>query len=609
MSHGTGVAISSACGLHTTADGGQTFQPSGYRFSPNSVSEKALYKDGNNIYVGTQEGLFVSRDGGATFRQTFSMDIWNSYRATGPFLCQWIMQLYALTIDTIYASGSTVIIGANVGLLVSTDAGETFKFPKVLNNGYVIDPIYRVTGIKKVGTKIYVGMEDAAGASLRTKRPDEAGQCAVVSTLPDFGLLVSSDNGTNFEAVTLPTPMNSVTALDASGNQIVALGGTGANKYSNSATVSVSLDAGATFQQSPLTTRVLNGESSIAIIPGTDKVLLSTYMGYSGGTSWLYVSQDKGLSFGDLKPAVNLPPGAHTFTVLHKGTKTYLTSSAGVHISDNNGANFTTLKKHSSDACYYPWWKLGGAATFADGTGEGLKLYLSPYSTGSYNHFAVRSDDGANTFVRSSAAPLASSQPRNLVYDQDTLVLFSEGEGLKTSDDNGATWSAASLSYTFKGKPAKIFVYRRQYPNMPSRFYYSKDGQNLIAPFPDSNADKILDAYSNGSRLVTHESNGRWNSMDRCFYENGSKSGCITLVTGDANRLKVMPSGLFSLVRKLSYSTDDGKTFTEAVGTPSTSNSLFMIGTYYYLTSMQSDYLYISTDGGRTFTPQTAELR
>ncbi|HEX4926015.1 MAG TPA: hypothetical protein VFV50_18120, partial [Bdellovibrionales bacterium] len=58
------------CGLFRSRDEGRTYQTIE---TPDAIFSQALTVDGDSIYIGTLSGLYISRDGGATFTHSLSI--------------------------------------------------------------------------------------------------------------------------------------------------------------------------------------------------------------------------------------------------------------------------------------------------------------------------------------------------------------------------------------------------------------------------------------------------------------------------------------------------------------------------------------------------------
>src|SRR5262249_15558164 len=120
------VAQSPGRGLSVSTDRGGTFT------SPMTFSGTVYcsFVDGQNVYVGTSQGLWISADGGRTFAlKEIPMNGINS------------------GVVAVYASGKAIYAGTMFGLSVSRDGGVTFEQK---SNSYV-------NGIAGEGNAAYIG--------------------------------------------------------------------------------------------------------------------------------------------------------------------------------------------------------------------------------------------------------------------------------------------------------------------------------------------------------------------------------------------------------------------------------------------------------------------
>ncbi|MBF0442301.1 MAG: hypothetical protein HQK54_10375 [Oligoflexales bacterium] len=109
-------------GLFVSRDGGGTFS-----LIQGGAQMKCIGGALGNIYVGTENGLLISKDYGKTFTSTEKMEAWKSTGCGQSGICG------GFTVDSINLSGTNVYAGksassiADSGIMISGDSGVTWR--------------------------------------------------------------------------------------------------------------------------------------------------------------------------------------------------------------------------------------------------------------------------------------------------------------------------------------------------------------------------------------------------------------------------------------------------------------------------------------------------
>ena len=179
---------------------------------PNGGDIKALFTNGNEIFAGTNRGVYLSTENG------------RSWQAVNNGMIDAVV--FALV-----KSGNTLLAGTDPGLLRSTDNGQTWE---TISNGLTSRG---VTALATNGTAFFAGT-------------------------PDQGVFRSLDNGQTWQAINNGLTQTNVTSLTATpravlrpvlvtviSKPITPPAETGPSGF---ATLSISIVAGATVKHSPL---------------------------------------------------------------------------------------------------------------------------------------------------------------------------------------------------------------------------------------------------------------------------------------------------------------------------------------------------------------------
>jgi hypothetical protein len=176
------------------------------RIEGNFCTFEALFQDGNNLFAGTNAGIFLSRDSGL----------------------HWTL-LSQLSAETFTRSGNNLLAGTSVGVWISTDNGTTWNLSNQgMNSG-------TVSAIASIGTHIFISIQgtglyrsdDSAMTWVKTTEDTWGGAVngfvLIDTTIFAFAgraLYKSTDNGNTWDS--LPQPGNWPAA--ALGHSIISSG-------------------------------------------------------------------------------------------------------------------------------------------------------------------------------------------------------------------------------------------------------------------------------------------------------------------------------------------------------------------------------------------------
>jgi photosystem II stability/assembly factor-like uncharacterized protein len=447
-------------GVAKSVDGGLTWEPSGAGLDGASIVT-ALAVDPllqRRVYACTPRGLFLSTDGGATWRGT---------------LHRWARSVVA---DPV--SAGRVWVGTENGLFRSFDGGrrwtevarevaprfEPRRFsiravafepsdPRTLYAAYVggLSQLYRSTDGGRTWTGIFRGGFHALAVDPARPRTLYASGCYRRGRVNQCGTFVSRDGGASWPRVLLRTFAGF--AADP--------GGTGAAYAFDLDGIQVSTDGGAhwTAIDAGLPDRAV---LAVAVDPEDPDRLLAglrnggVYRSADGGAHWM--ASGTGLVNGAAL-AVAVAPG---------GSPLYAGTSSGVYRTADGGATWANvLAIHGvRDVALHPdapdtvwavagglWGSTDGGATWSFlGLAEHLlqRVWIAPADPGivfiageGRDTALVRSDDGGATW---DVLP-GIHGVRGLAidpHDPDRLFATRE-EDLMRSDDGGLTWRLALL--------------------------------------------------------------------------------------------------------------------------------------------------------------------
>jgi hypothetical protein len=368
---------------------------SGYLVAPSSVAAQ-----GSRIYVGTSEGLFVSRDGGATFSQ----------RTFGAYDANRIVR--------VAVSGSDVYVATATNLHVSHDRlrTSTSPFGPVVDLAVDGDTVYVVAADGDVwvsrdrgGTWSAAALPGGAGAAYAV-----AFQGDTVYVGTDGGAAISLDRGTTFGSL-IALDGNPVTRLGAGGDRVYAATEV---LYSTAPTAFwVSTGPGGPFTRRRIPGGTRDADVYAIHVEGAD-VHVGAYPSY-------WISHDHGATFaladlpGDDGRRI-IAQGAKVYAAIHDGS-----GFGGLVVSTDRGATFT----YRSLEAGLPDDSIDDL--FLDGT----KLYA-----GTWRGLAITTDDGATFNVRNEANSGLWQSDASAVWASGSTVWAASTTKLQRSTNGGTSF-------------------------------------------------------------------------------------------------------------------------------------------------------------------------
>jgi photosystem II stability/assembly factor-like uncharacterized protein len=222
------------------------------------------------------------------------------------------------------------------------------------------------------------------------------------------GMFVSTNNGTNWAAVTMGLPVDVTFPLRATVNTL-ALAGTNLFAGTNGHGIYLSTDTGANWS---------------AINSGlTDTCILSLLVNgakiFAGTSSGIFLSSDNGTSW----TAVNsgLPPNSMVKTLTAFGTNLFAGTANGVYRSSDNGNNWLAVNVGMTNSSTYS-----------------LSYFKSTLVAGTNNDVSLSNNNGLN-WTTGSSFP-GNTSVVAFAMNETYIFAGTKGWGMYSSSDNGATW-------------------------------------------------------------------------------------------------------------------------------------------------------------------------
>jgi len=276
-------------GFSVSKDGGQTWTKK-QGVLQDQLEAESIAASGKNVYVGTNYGLYLSHDGGETWKWVEPNEGEGMKVIPSIFIAKG--RVY-LVLKQVYSWNR---------FLVSQDNGETWP----INSLFKSDDYFRTTSVYFNEGKSYVGM-----SALRNGRR---------------GLEVSQDDGKTWKSIFA----EDVTAISGTGNKLyLGLGGDGAR-------VAISEDEGKTWKTQNTTPLGLNNPVT-SVVASQDKIYVASYGGgvsisSDGGKTWLNKMVPDGLA----NNTVN--------SMSVSGNNVYATAWNGLSISRDSGNTWTKVQ-------------------------------------------------------------------------------------------------------------------------------------------------------------------------------------------------------------------------------------------------------------------------
>jgi photosystem II stability/assembly factor-like uncharacterized protein len=361
----------------------------------------AFAVDGDNIFVGTEGGVFFSSNNGATWTP----------RSVG---------LTSLRIRALAIAGSNIFAATrDGGVFRSSDNGISWT---AVNTGLGFGGIYvTVNALIAKGTNLFAGLDSGGvfrssdNGATWTSVGGGGYAFAVIGENIFAGaygyVMLSTDNGTSWTALNTGLPNKDVQALAVSGSNIFAgTEGGGVFLSTNNGANWVAVNTG--LINLVVNTLVANGSDIYAGTSGG--MFLST----NNGASWTAINNGLGTGFS---------PPVHSSVV--KGNNIFIGTTFGVSYSANNGANWTSVNTGVTGATV--WTLLSNGNSIFAGTLNESGLYVSSNNAESWQP----SNSGISFPYITSSAKIGNN-------------LFVGGAGVFLSTNNGMTWSSVSAGLT-----------------------------------------------------------------------------------------------------------------------------------------------------------------
>lgn len=278
------IYLLQSSGLSISRDKGNSFTQVSF-ITPNTTVHDLYISDnasGNNIYVGTDEGLYISTDDGLSFAPALT-----SSNTPG---------LESNFVYSTFVAGNTIYLTTGFGVAVSTDNGANFVTTGITGGG--------ADSLLVQGSTIY------ATAYSNTNDFNSFG-----------GLSISTDGGATFSPA-----LNEVNGLPI-GDISDLLWNNGSLYLATGAGLSVSRDAGQSFINNSL-----NGWDYRDVYVSGNNVYVASDRGLS-------ISNDNGYTFVTRTMADGLGTRA-TRNVIEHGTDIYVGTTQGLSISTDGGLSF-----------------------------------------------------------------------------------------------------------------------------------------------------------------------------------------------------------------------------------------------------------------------------
>jgi hypothetical protein len=360
----------------------------------------AFAVDGDNIFAGTEGGVFFSSNNGASWTP----------RSAG---------LTSFRIRGLAIIGSNLFVATyGGGVFRSSDKGISWT---AVNTGLGFGGIYvTVNALVAKGTNLFAGLD--SGGVFRSSDNGATwtsvgggGYAFAVSGENIFAgaygyVMLSTDNGTSWTALNTGLPNKDVQALAVSGSNIFAgTEGGGVFLSTNNGTSWAAVNSG--LSNLVVNTLVVNGSDVYAGTSG------GMFLSINNGTTWTAINNGLGTGFS---PVI--------YSSIVKGDNVFI-GTGGVFYSSDKGANWTAASTGISSSTV--WTLLNSGSSIFAGTIIGSGLSVSSNNGDSW----LTSNSGLSLPYITSSAKIGNN-------------LFVGGFGVFLSTNNGISWSSVNTGLT-----------------------------------------------------------------------------------------------------------------------------------------------------------------
>lgn len=453
------IYIATDNGLSVSRDGGQTVVT--YTTAQGLICNftTGVYAAGDDIYVTTTRGLSISHDRGANWTS------YNLHQTAGVYVTQ--------------SNGKKIIYVATAinGLLFSMDDGVSWKSYTSTTKGFGSN---RVLGI-------YTSND---------------GQYIYAAT--DGGVSISKDYGKTWQTFNAQIPefgVDLVRGVYASANNLKILAATNAG-------VRISTNGGKNWTAST-TEQGLGDDSVYGVFANADGSVV--YAATNGGLS---ISKDLGTSWKNYEATIGDRWVYGVFvSEMHNKNTIYAATFQGLSISDDMGANWRTLitkmNNNNSSVKISPQGKDIYVGTTNHGVfishdfGLSWKNYTKPDLGDSKVSDVYVSPDGSLIYVATNGGGLSI---RNEQTQKWTIYSAAQGRGL-TDDNVDTVYASSNGQYIYLGTDNGLFVSSDRGENWKNLLNLPK--QEVYAIYADSSNMRLYVATYKGL-YVSHDGGLTW---------------------------------------------------------------------------------------------------
>jgi PKD repeat protein len=511
-------------GVYLSVDNGTNWMPvnSGLPVSP----IYAFLINGNNIFVGTYKGVFLSNNNG------------NSWVAVNSGLTDLYILSFAI-------NGNTIFAGTGSGVFVSTNNGASWTSA---STGLPTMPMpARVLSLAVSGTNIFAGT--------------------------DLGVYLSSDNGANWAAVSAGIQPSQIQSLLVNGTNIFAgTNGGGIFVSGNNGTSWTSLSNGLSKSAS-VYSLALSGTN---ILAGTNA---GVYLTGNSGTSWTALN-------------TGLPNLLKVYALAIFGKNLFAGSERGVYMSINNGVSWSYANTGITNV-HVTSFLVNGTNILAGSSNCGVFLSV---------------DNGINWTPVNTGLELSAIYTHSLAVIGSYIFVSSDTYGVFVSSNNGSTWSSAntglpnnSYGYSLAVSGANIFVGTGSgiYVSSNNGISWTLSNTTIdVMSFAVNGSSIFAGAYGNGVYL-SNNNGSTWAAVNTGL----TNLTVVSLLATGKNLFAGTTNGVF-------VSSNNGTSWTNVSnGLPSSTsvNSLTSSGTKVFAGTNKG--VFLTSNNGISWIPVNAGLK